>query len=67
MLAGRFAYDQPFARVTVVARDAAGSIIAGSEACVDNLPAGGVPVPFETWRPLEVPGDAAIETYPARG
>jgi len=64
-VSGRFADDQQYVAVTVIARDPAGGIAAVSTAYLEEVPGDGTPVPFEAWF-AELPGDAAFEAYAHR-
>jgi len=59
-VSGRFADDQRYVAVTVVARATDGRIVRAATAYVDEVPGDGTPVPFEAWF-AEFPPDVTLQ------
>ncbi|MFF2485726.1 hypothetical protein ACFVSU_04960 [Microbacterium sp. NPDC058062] len=59
-VSGRFADDQRYVAVTVVARAIDGRIVRAATAYVDEVPGDGTPVPFEAWF-AEFPPDVTLQ------
>ncbi|MFB7883994.1 hypothetical protein [Microbacterium sp. NPDC056057] len=59
-VSGRFADDQRYVAVTVVARAIDGRIVRAATAYVDEVPGDGTPVPFEAWF-AEFPADVTLQ------
>lgn len=64
-VSARFADDQEYVAVTVLARSADGTIAAATSTYVDAVPGDGTPVPFEAWFD-ELPADATLEAFAHR-
>lgn len=64
-VSARFADDQEYVTVAVLARAADGTIVAATSAYLDTVPGDGTPVPFDAWFD-EVPPDATLEAFAHR-
>jgi len=64
-VSARFADDQQYVGITVLARAADGTIIAASTTYVDEVRGDGVPVPFEAWF-SELPAHATLQGFAHR-
>ncbi|MFE5408640.1 hypothetical protein [Microbacterium sp. NPDC056569] len=64
-VSGRFADDQRYVTVTVLARANDGRILGAATTWVDVVPADGSPVPFEAWF-AELPPEVTLQAYAHR-
>ena len=64
-VSARFADDQQYVAVAVLARAADGSIVAATSTYLDTVPGDGTPVPFDAWFE-EVPPDVTLEAFAHR-